>query len=736
MPCDIFAQRFHATRVLRDGGDITTFLGTDVEHDRRVVIKAAALDAVSRATRTGLEHQAEVLAGLEHLNVAGPAHIGHDDGRLYVVTPLVAGNPLVRRLQRGALPVAEAVIVGRAVMTALGAAHERGVLHLDVKPSNVMIDESAASPGATLIDFGFSRNSQLEERIGELPAAAAHYLSPEQAGLLHRDIDERSDLYSAGAVLFACLAARPPFQGDSVGDVLSRLVATRAPRLRSLRPDVPRALEQVVERLLQPDPNDRYQSAEAAASDLDEISRALARGIAEPALVVGVRDRGRRTLTEPVLVGRADELLTLEHHLERVRAGGLAIVTLEAESGGGKTRLLEELDELCAGREVLTLRGQGLDQSGQAPYEVLEGVVGGVVTRAAADATFAAVLRERLEGHEAALTAALPRLGELLGTRGSSEAGLEEHGELRTMRALRVLLDALGTADRPALVLLDDCQWADELTLRLLREWHTARAEPDAGAQHVLVVCAFRSEEVARDHPLRRLHDAVSIVLAPFGPADVHSLVDSMTGGLPDAVAEIVARLSEGSPFMATEILRGLVETGVLTADGTGWHAELQELENAQSSRRAAAIFERRLERLGGEVLELLSVGAVLGKSFDVDAAADLAGQTQTGALAGLAEARSRRIVWLQDKGASCAFVHDKLRETLLARLAEADRASLHLAAALHIEQRDPTQVFDIAYHFDAAGEPERALSYALAAADTARRRHALQVADRQYRIA
>ncbi|MDX6690490.1 MAG: hypothetical protein QOG15_1947 [Solirubrobacteraceae bacterium] len=736
MPSDLIAERFHATRVLRDGGDITTYLGTDVEDGRRVVIKAAALDAVSRATQAGLEHQAEVLVGLEQLSVTGPAKVWHDDERLYVVTPFVPGVPLSHRLERGALPVAESIAIGRALMTALAAAHERDVLHLDVKPSNLMVDEFADPLRATLLDFGFSRNSHLDERVGELPAAAAHYLSPEQAGLLHREIDERSDLYSAGAVLFACLAARPPFEGASVGDVLSRIVAARAPRLRSLREDVPRALEQVVERLLQPDPNDRYQSAEAAARDLDHLARAIAAGDAEPPLLIGVRDRGRRTLTEPVLVGRADELRTLEHELERVRAGGRAIVTLEAESGGGKTRLLEELAELCAGRSVLTLRGQGLDQSGQAPYQMLEGVVDGIIARTATDRPFAEVLRHRLGDHEAALTAALPRLSQLLGRRGASEAGLEEHGQLRTTRALRILLDALGTARQPALVLLDDCQWADEMTLRLLREWHALRDGPGGEGQHVLVVCAFRSEEVAADHPLRRLRGAVSIALRPFGPEDVQNLIDSMTGGVPSTVAGVVSRLSEGSPFMATEILRGLVETGVLKPDPDGWQAELQELEDAQSSRRAAEVFGRRLERLDGAVLELLSVGAILGKRFDVATAGALAEQTSDHALSGLSEARNRRIVWLQDDGATCAFVHDKLRETLLARLSDSDRAALHLAAALHLEQRDATQVFDIAYHFDAAGEPKRALHYALAAADNARRRHALELADRQYRIA
>src|SRR5207302_11460652 len=138
-------------------------------------------------------------------------------------------------------------------------------------------------------------------------AGTVPYMSPEQAGLLGPAVDERSDLYSAGVVLFECLAGRPPFQGEDVGEVLRQHLTVRPPELRSLRVRVPRALDELVQRLLRKDPPDRYQSAEAVLAALFLIADALDGGQPEPPLVVGLHAH-RRTLPQPAFVGRQDAL--------------------------------------------------------------------------------------------------------------------------------------------------------------------------------------------------------------------------------------------------------------------------------------------------------------------------------------------------------------------------------------------------------------------------------------------
>src|SRR5262249_28375371 len=157
----------------------------------------------------------------------------------------------------------------------------------------------------------------------------------------------------------------------------------------------------------------------------------------------------------------------------------------------------------------------------------LDGVVRDIVAAARADAELAGRLRRDLAEHAPAL-GVLPGLAALVG--GSDESlGPEANAEARLLPALATLLDALGTAARPAVVVIDDFQWADDLTVKLLAQWQRARIMRGSGS-HTLVVAAFRSEEVSADDPIRRVPVETHIVLPPFGRADLRSVVESMAG--------------------------------------------------------------------------------------------------------------------------------------------------------------------------------------------------------------
>jgi two-component system sensor kinase len=734
-PPRTFADRYRVVRLLKQGNGIETLLGTDLSDNSPVIIKTASSDSLSLGAAMRLEHEANVLRQIKGQGFAPLLHLGREDGLMFMVMPLVAGVTLETRLARGPLSVQDTLTLGRCLLGGLQAVHENGVLHRDLKPANLIVDEETPLQRATIIDFGLARSARLDPSLRDQPVGTARYMSPEQAGLLDHDKDERSDLYSAGIVLFECLAGRVPFQGETVGEVLRQHLTVRPPELRSLGLAVPRALDEVIQRLLRKDPRDRYQTAEAARADLDAIADALERGIAEPALVVGLRDR-RRTLTEPAFVGRASELAALDLQLQRVRRGEGGLVMLEAESGGGKTRLLTELAQTCARQGVGVFRGQGLDLGAQRPFQVLVGVAADLLAAARLEPPLVPALRSRLGDQAVSVCAALPELAEILGDESHESLGPESFGQVRTMQALAALLDALGSTERPALVLLDDCQWADELMVKLLGYWQRRQLSEPGFGRHVLVVVGFRAEEVAETHPLRSLRPSLHLELAPFNARDVRRLAESMAGPLPAEAIEVVERLSEGSPFMTRAVLQGLVESGALVSGPAGWTAEPLALADVQSSRHAAAFLVRRIELLPADVLGLLSAAAVLGKEFDLGIAATLAGQAPARAIAAVDEARRRHIVWATSQDTRCAFTHDKLRQTLLERLGADQRKELHLQAALYYQAKDPNRVFELAYHFDAAGESWQALPHALAAAARARAQHSLEVAEQQYRIA
>jgi len=738
----LIGGRYRVVQALKAGPGPETLLAIDLAQGDRVVVKAVPADGVSAGGLAQLELDVEALRRVRGHWVAGLRSVGREDDRLVFVTPHVPGVSLRERLTAGRLPVADALVVARCLLAGLREVHGLGVLHRAIKPSNVILDEFSPPRRAVLTGFGQARLARPTASTLDRLVATARYVSPEQAGLLDFEVDQRSDLYSLGTILFECLAGQPLFPGGEFGEVLRQHLAS-PPMLRDLGVGVPRALDEAIQRLLRQDPRDRYQSAAAALDDLEAIAEAVGRGVGEPAIVVGRHDH-RLTLTDPSFVARSDELPVLEAELERAREGRGGLSLLEARSGGGKTRLLEELARSAARIGARVLRGRGLDQSALRPFEVLVGVARDLLAAARAEPELAGALRDRLGDQAEAVRAVLPELAEVLGAGAARQLGPESFGEIRSVQALAATLDAIGADPRPTLVLLDDCQWADETTLKLLDHW---QRRPDRAGQEgsgadtgpggrLMVVAAFRAEEAPAGGLLRSLRPSAHVTLSPFDAGDVRRLAESMAGPLPGEALEVVERLSGGSPFLASAVLRGLVESGAMVADPSGWRVEPLALEDVRSSRHAAAFLTRRLELLPAAALRFLSVGAVLGREFGLELAASLADQTPLQAIEAIGEARRRQIVWAETRRSRCAFVHDKLREALLARLSPEERQRLHRLAASRIESLDRDRVFELAYHFDAAGEGDRALPYALAAAERARARHALETAEKQYRIA
>ncbi|MDQ6928885.1 MAG: AAA family ATPase, partial [Actinomycetota bacterium] len=695
---DTIAGRFLRTQLLKRGLGVNTYAGLDLERGDSVVIKTVVANEVSESVRLRLEHEAFVLGRLESLSYRPLVAVGEDRGLLYLVQPYVAGTTLRDRLADGPLSVDSTLRLGIDVLTSLQQAHDGEVLHRDVKPANVIVDEHDPIQHAILIDFGFARSAWLAAEVRDEPVGTARYLAPEATGSLGSAVDERSDLYATGVLLFECLAGRPLFDGSDVGEVLRQHLNEPAPALRALGIDVPRAVDAVIQRLLRKHPDERYQTAGAALADLTQIADAREKGTGDPALVIGLQDH-HNVLSEPAFVGRTKELTRLTRLVGQARGGLGRLILLEAESGVGKSRLLDEL-ATQAEPNSLIFRGQGVDQAAVQPFQVLDGVASGILEMAERVPGFGEALAAHLGPLGGAAAAALPALRPLVAPGEADELGPEAYGEQRSIDALSALLDVLGSSTRPALVLLDDCQWADGLTVRLLSQWHQRALAKGA---NVLVAAAFRSEEVGARDALRTIPQTTRVVLRPFDRADVRSLAESMAGPLPDEATQVVAHLSEGNPFMASAVLRGLVESEALLPTGDGWEVDPIGMAHAQTSRRAALFLVRRLELLSPPALRLLSVGAVLGKEFDLALAVELAGLTGELVVPALDEATRRKILWMED-GSRCSFTHDKLREALLTRLDEDETRALHLRAGISIESVDATRVFELAYHFDAAG--------------------------------
>ena len=736
----ILNQRYQLKQFLRRAPETATLLAVDNRDESDVIVQVVAQSRVPVGAQMRIEHETRRLAFVKSSWLQSPQDFGQEGPWLYLVTPFLAGETLSDRNRRGPRPLNEALSIAAALFSALIDVHRAGALHRAVNPGHVVFGNSGSSR-VKLTGFGLSA-AVLASTSSQEMSDAVRYFPPEQAGLLDRDLGPPTDLYSAGVVLFECLAGHPPFVGEAVSQLLMKQMTVPVPRLRRLGLDVPRALDEVLQRLLRKDPRDRYQSAEAVLADIRSLRQAVRQGMRDPRIVVGGRDR-RTTLTDAVFIGRDREQKLLDRQVVRTRQGQGGLVLLESESGGGKTRLLLELAERAAADGCLVFRGHASSDGTPHPVEAFKGVIDGCVKLFADDPELAAEVARKLSADRKVLAQAFPALKdavpwpETAAEEPELEAGeRRKYPEGRIVVAISRLLDSLGTAQRPTIILLDDGQWMDELTVKTLIQWFSRPQQSGSDHRYVGVIVAFRTEEVVRDAVLRRIRPSAHIQLTALDDRDVEQLAESMAGPLPSQIKKLVCRLSHGSPFMASAVMHGLVESRMMIREPDGWRIEAVGAGDLQSSAHAAEFLKRRLELLPRHVTQFLTVGAILGKEFNLRIAADLAGIASENAIAALDEARNRHLLWVRPDGSRCVFVHDKIRSALLSELPDDMRQKLHFAAAVHLKKHAPSANFDLAYHFDAAQRSDLAMPFALRAAEEARQCQAYELAEEQYQIA
>lgn len=266
------AGRYALERELGRGGMATVYLATDLKLGRHVAIKVLAPAMRAHLGGERFEREIRLVARLSHPHIVPLFEAGEADGLLFYVMEYVEGESLRARLAREhTLPVAEAVRIAVQVADALQCAHDRGVVHRDVKPANVLL---SAAGHAVVTDFGVAKLLETSggSRDDSLTASGvvvgtAEYMSPEQAAG-ERHVDARSDVYALGVVLYEMLAGEPPFTGPAPQALVARILTERPPPLRSRRPDVPPALGRAVERALAKRPDERPATARAFAAAL------------------------------------------------------------------------------------------------------------------------------------------------------------------------------------------------------------------------------------------------------------------------------------------------------------------------------------------------------------------------------------------------------------------------------------------------------------------------------------
>jgi PAS domain S-box-containing protein len=659
-----------------DDGRAVLLLGTDGE-------RAAA------TSLRKLEHEFSLAALLDPRWALQPLSLPQREGRATLVLDDPGGGPLDPHVGR---PMAAAPFLrlALAIAEAMGQMHAAGIVHKDIKPANIWIDPHG---GVRFTGFGIATRMPRERQLPGAPetiAGTLAYMAPEQTGRMNRSIDARSDLYALGVTFYQLLTGTLPFHAADPLEWIHCHIA-REPVPPAARAAVPPGLSDVVMKLLAKTAEARYQTAAGLASDLRQCEKQLQVLGRIEHFPLGTGDVPDRLLIPETLYGRQREVAALVAAFDSVAAGGQAALSLlSGYSGVGKSSVVNELHRSLVSHKALFAAGKFDQFQRDIPYatlaQALRGLVQQLLAKSESDiAPWRESLQTALGSSGQLIVDLVPELEPIVG----KQPPLPEVSSLEAPNLFRVVLlrflHVFARPEHPLVLFFDDLQWLDAATLDLMRFLMC-----DSGIAHLLLVGAYRDNEVDADHPLTRTLQAIrqsgarvdELVLAPLAPADLETLVaDALHCGREAArpLAALVHGKTGGNPFFAIQFLNTLEEDGLLALDAAAgaWRWDLARIRERDLTDNVVHLLVGKVSRLAAPTLALLKRFAALGNAADLRTLSVVCAQPEDELRATLAEAEIAGFVI--DLGDMLRFQHDRVQEAVYSLIPPAERAGEHL---------------------------------------------------------
>jgi PAS domain S-box-containing protein len=638
-----------------------------------------------------LAHEYGLKDELDGRSAVRPLALVREHGRTMLLLEDPGGEPLDRLL-------GQPMEMGRFLQFAIGLSaalrqlHECGLIHKDIKPANVLVDSSSGQ--VWLTGFGIASRLPRERQSPEPPelvAGTLAYMAPEQTGRMNRSIDSRSDLYSLGVTLYEMLTGGLPFTAsDPMEWVHCHIARQPVPPVERLK-DLPLPVSAIVSKLLAKTAEERYQTAAGVESDL---RRCLAQWELERRIdefPLGEHDTSDRLLVPEKLYGRAHEIDTLLAAFDRVAAGGAPeLLLVSGYAGIGKSSVVNELHKVLVPSHGLFATGKFDQYKRDIPYATLAQAFQNLVRRLLGKSEtelqrWRDRLQQALDPNGLLIVDLVPELKLIIGAQPPVPDLPPKDAQNRFQLVFRRFINVFARPEHPLALFLDDLQWLDAATLDLLEHLLT-----HSEVRHLLLVGAYRDNDVSPSHPLLRTLEAIrkaearvqEIVLAPLGLDDVGQLVADAMHCEPERVrplAQLVQEKTGGNPFFAIQFLTALAEEGLIAFDlvAQAWQWDMGRIRARNYTDNVVDLMTGKLKRLSATTQDALKKLACLGNVAPTATLALVHGTTEEAMHAALWEAVRAGLV-LREDGAY-KFLHDRIQQAAYSLIPDEQRADVHL---------------------------------------------------------
>ena len=687
-------ERFeYVLEPLREGADFTVYRGRRRDNPSPILAIALCADPPLPQGLRRLEREYSLAAELDPAWAAKPLALTHHEGRTILVVEDPGGEPLDQVLERDQ---GQPLDLNRFLRTAIGLAsavaqvHRRGLIHKDIKPANVLVDG-----GCNVWLTGFGIASQLpQERQAPAPpeiiAGTFAYMAPEQTGRMNRSMDARSDLYSLGVSLYQMLTCTLPFAAaDSLEWVHCHIARRPTPPVE--RAAVPELLSSLTMKLLAKNAEERYQTASGLEADLRRCLAEWELHGRIDAFPLGAHDVSDRLLIPEKLYGREGEIEALLAAFDRVVTHGTPeLVLVSGYSGIGKSSVVNELHKALVPPRGLYASGKFDQYKRDIPYATLaqafQALVRQILVKSEGDVgQWRRAILEAVGPNGQLMVNLIPEVEFIIGKQPPVPDLPPQDAQNRFQLVFRRFLGTFARPEHPLALFLDDLQWLDAATLELLEHLTS-----DRDVRHLMLVGAYRDNEVNSSHPLMRTLRAIrkagarieEIVLTPLTLEDVSRLVaDAMhcERDTADTLAQLLHEKTGGNPFFAIQFLTALAEEGLLEFDPTtrAWRWEMNRIRAKGYTDNVVDLMVGKLKRLSNTTQDALKQLACLGNVVEFATLTWVYGKSEEKIHTALWEAARAGLV-LRREG-SYAFLHDRVQEAAYALIPENERAAEHL---------------------------------------------------------
>ncbi|MEG4233118.1 AAA family ATPase [Microcoleus sp. Pol11C3] len=653
------------------------------------------------------------------------------------------GESLKIWMQQRKFSLKEFLQIAIATTETLGQIHSANIIHKDINTSNIVFNPATGQ--LKIIDFGISTQLTRERPSLKNPnilEGTLAYISPEQTGRMNRSIDYRTDFYSLGVTFYELLTGKLPFETEDALELVHCHIARQPVPPHEIKPEIPLIVSQIVSKLMAKNAENRYQTALGLKQDLEMCLVQLQETDSIEEFDLGTLDLTDHFLIPEKLYGRETEVFHLLTAFERVRNANAEMMLVAGFSGIGKTAVVNEVHKPIARQRGYFIKGKYDQFQRNIPFsafvQAFRELMGQLLSESDAQLHRWKTLILTAVGESGqVLIDVIPELERII---GAQPAAVELSGSAAQNRfnlLMQKFVQVFTQAEHPLVMFLDDLQWADSASLKLLQ-----LLMEDTG--HLLVLGAYRDNEVSPAHPFMLTVDEIvksgavvnTITLQPLSLADLNQLVaDTLICDLSLAgpLTELVYQKTQGNPFFSTQFLKALYEDGQiifnppqspLSKGGSkgGWQCDINQVKFADAS-DVVEFMAAQLQKLPAETQDVLKLAACIGAQFDLETLAivseELPQQTESALWKALQEGLilviSEAYHFIQADAQSSTesvtnptykFLHDRVQQAAYSLIPNDQKQATHLKigqlllqSSSEIETEE--KIFDIVGHLN-----------------------------------